>query len=293
MKPAPFNYLRPLSLQDALAALASHRADGAKIIAGGQSLVPMMNFRVVQPGWLIDINAIPGLDGIAVRDGQLCIGALARHAEIKDSPLVAEVCPPIAQAYRHVAHGTIRNRGTLAGNLVHADPASEMPAVMVALDATVVLRSARVERQVRANDFFVSALQSAIQPDEVLCEIRVPVSPCWNASAVEECAFRKGDLAVAGVVALLRVDGRSCLETRLVLFGVGDRPIRVVDAEKLLTGSTPTATALAQLESIIAGAVEWNETPGVSSAFRRDVTTGLARRALDRAFQEGGIDVSG
>lgn len=287
MKPAAFQYLRPASLSDALAALDRYRAEEAKIIAGGQSLVPMMNFRVAQPRWLIDINGIPDLDGITVRDGHLCIGALARHTDVQNSPLVIQTCKPIVQAYQHVAHGTIRNRGTLAGNLAHADPASEMPAMMVALDAVFVVRSARAERMVRADDFFVAALQPAIDPDEMLCEIRVPVPLQWTCSAVDEFAHRKGDLAVAGVVALLRVSDGICQNARLVLFGVSDRPHRVRNAEELLMGTALTASKLEQVEATVRDAVEWMDAPGVSAAFRRDVTAGLAKRALQQAWQEG------
>jgi aerobic carbon-monoxide dehydrogenase medium subunit len=176
MKPAPFDYARPQSVTDALA-LLSARASEAKILAGGQSLVPMMNFRMARPGLLIDINRLAELDYHRVEGSHLVVGALARHAALRSSTLVRTACPLMAEAYQHAAHGPIRNRGTLCGNLCHADPASEMPSVALATDAVLVLKSSSGERRIPAEEFFLGTYETAANSDELLVEVRIPVAP--------------------------------------------------------------------------------------------------------------------
>ena len=176
MKPAPFGYERPATLNAALNLLKN---DGgkSKVIAGGQSLVPMMNFRMVRPDCLIDINRISELDYHRIEGSDLAIGALCRHTALKESDLVEQACPMMHAAYKWVAHGPVRNRGTLCGNLCHADPASEMPAVVLAADSVMVLRSSTANRRVPARDFFVGQYQTATADDEILVEVRIPIAP--------------------------------------------------------------------------------------------------------------------
>ena len=283
MKPAPFSYARPASIEDVLAILAEH--DGAKILAGGQSLMPMMNFRMAQPDVLVDVNRIPGLSGIEVEADWLTIGAMVRHVDVKDSPAVASACPLIVQAYDHVAHETIRNRGTIGGNLAHADPASELPAVMLVVDSVLVARSLRGERRIAAEDFFVTALTPDLEQDELLVSIRVPVQPPARGFAIDEFALRKGDLALAGVVAALdRADGR-CVGARIALFGVSDRAVRVEEAEGLLIGGTCASSEIAAAADAAVGTIEFEAGPGITADYRRSLTHTLICRTVARAWE--------
>ena len=185
MKPASFQYERPETIEGVLAVLQQY-GEESKILAGGQSLIAMMNTRLLQPRVVIDINRVPSLDSLTVEDGTLVIGALVRHSEVASSPAVREASPLIAEAYPHLAHRPIRNRGTLAGNLAHADPASEMPAVMLVSDASLTLRSHDNLRIVHAEDFFLGAFETAARPDELLTEVRIPIAPSgqgWGADS--------------------------------------------------------------------------------------------------------------
>ncbi|CAO3428033.1 FAD binding domain-containing protein [Azospirillum endophyticum] len=283
MKPAPFTYLRPGTIEEALEALATHADADAKLLAGGQSLVPMMNFRMAQPAILIDINRIPGLDRIDEADGLLRIGAMTRHADVKASPLVARHAPLIAEAYEHVAHATVRNRGTLGGNLCHADPASEMPAVMLALEAELVIRRVGGVRTVPAEGFFISNFTTIVEPDEILTEIRVPVRPDGEGCAFEEVSMRKGDFALTAVAARIRMAGDRCTFARLVFCGVEDRPIRVETAEQSLLGTAMSGPDIAQAADIAATALNPIATSFADGEYRRQLARELSIRALSRA----------
>jgi CO/xanthine dehydrogenase FAD-binding subunit len=201
MKPAPFTYFSPTTLDETLALLAEH-GEAGKIIAGGQSLVPTMNFRLAQPASLIDINHVGELFYVnELPDGGLQIGAMTRQRTLEQSPLVAARCPLLAATLPHIAHVQIRNRGTLGGSLAHADPAAELPAVMVALDATFVLRSLRGVRQVPAQAFYIGLFTTELAQDELLTEIRIPARPPRHGWAMTEIARRHGDYALVGAVA--------------------------------------------------------------------------------------------
>ena len=214
MKPPPFEYVRPVDLDGVLGALAQNSGE-TKILAGGQSLVPMMNLRLVAPKRLVDINRVPGLDRIS-RDGdRLLIGGLARHTDVLTSPVVREYAPLVVAAYRHVAHRPIRNRGTIGGNLAHADPASELPAVMLALDAEFVLRSLAGERQVAAERFFLGTFETAARADEVLTAIHIPLAAGSRRWGFEETSQRQGDFALVAVAVTFAVDGGRCANPRL------------------------------------------------------------------------------
>jgi aerobic carbon-monoxide dehydrogenase medium subunit len=244
LKAPSFAYLRPGTLAEALAALAEH-GDEARILAGGQSLVPALNMRLSEPRLLIDINRIAALGGIEERDRRLRIGALARHAEVGSSPLVARLAPLLHQAIPHIAHPAIRNRGTFGGSLAHADPAAELPACAVALDAVLVLASRRGERRVAARDFFHGLYATALAPDEIITAIEIPPE-AGGRSIFLELARRRGDYALAGLAALARP-----ADLRLVFFGLGDRPVEAMAAAAALrregaAGLAAAVTALAQ-----------------------------------------------
>ena len=288
MKPAPFRYARPQTLPDAVELLTGGEHD-VKILAGGQSLVPMLNLRLVRPAVLVDLNGVPGLDGIAAHPaGGLTMGALVRHATLTQSPLVSERAPLLAEAARHVGHAAIRHRGTLGGSLAHADPAAELPAALVALDATFVLHGPRGARTAPASQFFRGSMTTALAPDEILTEIRVPPHvPGWGFA---EVVRRAGDFALAGVVALLgRPSGPSghCESARLVGFGVGDRPTRFVAAEEILI--EPGLDPLGAVARVAAAAAEACDPPDdvhASADYRRHLaavlTEDVVRQALTR-----------
>jgi carbon-monoxide dehydrogenase medium subunit len=282
MKPPAFDYVRPASLGEALTALRAHGGN-AKLLAGGQSLVPMMNMRLVRPGVLIDINRLPGLDQVQVEDGALVIGALARHSSLLESALVAKHCPLMVEAYRHVAHKPIRNRGTLGGNISHADPASEMPAVLVACGATVVVRNAGGERRIGADAFFTGPMQTALASDEMVVEVRVPVAPAGQGWAFEEEANRKGDFAMAAIAALVQVKGGRCERAALAVAGMGDHAARLAAAEALLIGRALDAAAMAAAAARASESVDPSGSYHADPRYKRDLVATLTERALAQA----------
>lgn len=273
MKPARFDYARPETLGDALAILADGGAE-ASVLAGGQSLMPMLNLRMARPAMLVDINRIPGLDAIALADGVLSIGARARHAEVLASPLVRQAAPLLAQALHHVAHPAIRNRGTLGGSLALADPAAEMPACATCLGATIVLASAGRERRVPAERFFLGVYATAIEPGELILRVEIPaIRPGWT-HAFQEVSRRHGDYAMAGLALALRRDGSRIAEGRIALCGVESATRRQTEAEAALVGHGVEAAcdSLANLDAM--GGAE------VTAAHRIHLARVLLRRAV-------------
>jgi aerobic carbon-monoxide dehydrogenase medium subunit len=282
MKPAPFEYLRPTDLEGVLTALAAG-GEATKILAGGQSLVPMMNLRVVAPKQLVDINRIPGLDRIAVEGDRLVIGALARHTDVMASPNVRRHAPLVAAAYRHVAHRPIRNRGTIGGNLAHADPASELPAVMLALDAEMALRSRNGERLVAAGQFFLGTFETAAHADELLTSIHIPLAAGSRHWGFEEVSQRQGDFALVAVAATFAVEDGRCASPHLAYAGVADRAVRMAAAEAALDGQSPEDSLFEQVAAKAAEAVNPPEDIHADAAYRRDFVRVLTRRALSAA----------
>jgi aerobic carbon-monoxide dehydrogenase medium subunit len=282
MKPPPFEYLRPTDVEGVLAALAQG-SDETKILAGGQSLVPMMNLRIVAPKRLVDINRVPGLDRIGIDGDRFVIGALARHSDVLASPAVGQHAPLVVAAYRHVAHRPIRNRGTIGGNLAHADPASELPAVMLALDAEVVLRSRNGERQVPAKSFFLGTLETAARADELLTEIRIPLASRNRRWGFEEMSQRQGDYALVAVAAIYDLDSGRCAHSRLAYAGVGDHAVRIPAAEDALDGATPHEATFEAIAAKAAEAVNPPEDIHADADYRRDLVRSLTRRALTAA----------
>ena len=237
MKPAPFEYLSPNSLEEALDIKAKH-GDSAKPLAGGQSLIPAMNFRVAQPEILIDLNKLGDLDYIREDNGEVFIGAMARQSTVEKSSLVKDSAPLIHETMPNIAHPQIRNRGTFGGSLAHADPASELPVIALALDARFKTKSAKGKRWIMAKDFFLGYFEIALQPDELLVEIAFPNFSKNTGWSFMEIARRKGDYTMAGVAALIALakDG-VCKDARLVYLNVGDGPVEAIEAVEILKGN--------------------------------------------------------
>jgi aerobic carbon-monoxide dehydrogenase medium subunit len=233
LKPAPFAYARARSLEHAAELLDR---DGARVLAGGQSLIATLNMRLSSPSLLVDINAIPGLDGIARRDGAIEIGALVRHAQAERSGVIAELAPLIARALPHIGHPAIRNRGTIGGSIAFADPAAELPACLLALDGEVDIVGPAGPRTVKANEFFRDLFETALGPRDVLIAVRVPAATRDTRVGFAELARRHGDYAMVGLAAAAHADGKKLADVRLAFFGVGATPLRARKAEAALMG---------------------------------------------------------
>jgi aerobic carbon-monoxide dehydrogenase medium subunit len=285
VKPPPFRYADPATLEEALDLLARHGPD-AKVLAGGQSLMPLLNFRLARPAHVIDVNRLDALAAIApAADGGLRLGALARQRALERSALVRDRCPLLAQALAFVGHPQIRARGTLGGSLAHADPAAELPATMIALEARLTLRRAGGERTVAAEDFWVGLLTTALGHDELLTEIALPPWPARTGSGVREVAKRHGDFALGGVAATLTLDAQGRVaRARLVGFGVGPVPMRLADAERSLVGGAPTPTAFAEAGRLASAAVDPADDIHASAAYRTRLAGVLTMRALTDAL---------
>jgi aerobic carbon-monoxide dehydrogenase medium subunit len=279
MKPAPFHYERPDTMAALLDLLAQSDPD-TKILAGGQSLVPMMNFRLARPGRLIDINRLPALDYIRQDGDEIAIGALARHADIKASKLMAEHCPLVVAAYEWVAHHAVRNRGTLAGNLCHCDPASEMPAIMLASEATMVIRSKEKTRTVKAADFFVGMYETAVKSNEILVEIRIPVKQAGRRYGFREVSARKGDFAWVAVCALMTVAQGKVQAVALAVAGVGTKAVRLTQVEQAITGQDATQATFAMAAQLAFDSVKPFGDPANSAQYRSDLVRALTERTL-------------
>ena len=285
MKPAPFEYFAPLELQEALDLLERY-GDEAKILAGGQSLMPLMNLRLARPGLIIDINRLSSLDTItATPEGGLTIGALTRQRALERSKIVQEQNPILAAAMPLIGHFQIRNRGTIGGSLVHADPAAELPAVSLLLGAEFLLRSKSAVRVVPAAEFFLSYLTTAIRPAELLTEIRLPKWPSGEAWAVQEIARRKGDFALIGVALRAELDGEETVQKAvIVMFGVDSKPLRMERAEAILKGRRISEAFLRELSGVVAEELQPDSDIHASAAYRKEVGGVLVRRALESAL---------
>jgi aerobic carbon-monoxide dehydrogenase medium subunit len=283
MKPSAFEYVRPGNLDETLQALSRY-GDRGRILAGGQSLVPMMNMRLVAPEILIDVNRVAGLDRVRVEGPDLVIGAMARHAALRESAEVARHCPLMTEAYGHVAHGPIRNRGTLGGNVSHADPASEMPAVLLACDATLTCRSMAGERRIAARDFFLGPLQTALRTGEMLTEIRLPVAPGSRGYAFEEHSARHGDFAVVAVAVTLDVAGGKVSRAAVAVAGFGDHAMRAPAVEAAVAGTACDAGAIAAAAAAARDAARPVSSYHADEAYKRDLVETLCARALERAL---------
>jgi CO/xanthine dehydrogenase FAD-binding subunit len=283
VKPAKFEYHAPASLDEAVRLLARYGGE-ARVLAGGQSLIPMMNFRVAAPAALIDLNRIPALAHITAEGDVVRIGAMTRQRVIEFSPVVRDKLPLLREAISWVGHLPTRSRGTIGGSLAHADPAAEMPMALQALEGEVVARGPAGERTIKAGDLFSSSLTTTLKPDEILAEVRFPVSPRGSCCAVEEFARRHGDFAITAVAALLVRDGTRCKMARLATGGVGPVPMRLRTAETILEQRGLADDAIEAAAAAAAKSVDPMSDHQGSAEYRRHLTQVLTRRAVHKAL---------
>ncbi len=283
MKPAAFRYHTPKTLDEAVALLAEVAADDGRVLAGGQSLVPTMAFRLAKPSHLVDINGVAELNRLAVEDGKLCIGACVRHAAFHDPVCEGPLGKLLADVVRHIAHYPIRNRGTFCGSLAHADPASEWCLVLAALDGEVLAKSLRGERVIAARDFFKGVMTTALAEDELLVEARLPLLPAGTAAGFYEFNRRAGDFALAMALAAYSVEAGKIAAPRVALGGAEVTPRRIVEAERAIEGAAPGDAAFRAAAEAATAAVEPMEDIINTAEFRRDLVLAVTRRALEQA----------
>lgn len=284
MKPPAFEYVAAASVEEAVSLLAEHDGE-AKVIAGGQSLVPMLNFRLLAPAVLVDLNRIPGLDGVSEHEGGLRIGALTRHRILETSEIVKAKYPVLNAAMQFVAHLAIRNRGTIGGSLSHADPAAELPTMAVLLDAEIEAAGPKGERVIAAQDFFESALATTLEEDEIVTGVRLPALPAQTGWAFEEFARRSGDFGIAGVGVTIALEGKAAAEARIALLGVGQTPLRAHAAEALLSGKDRDPDLIAAAAEAAREAAEPEDDLHGSADYRRHLVGVLTRRAVEAAWR--------
>ena len=294
MKPAPFAYVRAESTEEALSLLGEHGYE-AKLLAGGQSLIPAMNFRLAQPGVLIDLNRVAELCFITSENGEIRIGAMTRQRAAERSALIREHAPLLVEALHHTAHPQIRNRGTVGGSIAHADPAAEIPAVMLALGASLELSGPGGTRSVPAEEFFTGFFGTALEPEEMISAIAIRCPPERGTGwAFDEVARRHGDYALAGVASVVEMDDEGrCGAVRIALLSVGDRPVLAAAAAAALVGERPTLEAVEHAAR--AAAHEDVDPPTdihASAAYRRRLVEVLTRRTLLRALERAGHPLS-
>ena len=283
MKPAPFSLFRPKSLNEALNLLRSH-GDEAKVLAGGQSLVPLMNFRLAQPRWLVDLNAVEGLSEIKIEDRTLTLGTMVRQRDVEQSLAIAERLPILREAIEQVGYPAIRNRGTVGGSLVHADPAAELPLLSVALDAQFRIQSRKAKRTVAARDFYQGYLVTDIASDELLVDIVIPIPAQQTGWCFTEIARRHGDFAIVAAAALLGLArDRRINFARVALGGVGPAPLRVAAAEAALLDERPSTELYRRAGEAAVKAVDPPTDIHASSSYRRHLAGVLVYRALKTA----------
>lgn len=288
VKNPPFDYHRPTSLAAALALLAEH-GDEAKVLAGGQSLLPVMALRLGRPAHLVDIGVLPDLDTITADAGGASIGALVRHATAERSSALAEFAPMVHQAMPHVGHRAIRTRGTVVGSIAHADPAAEMPAVCLAADAVLRAQSADGMRDIAAADFFDGYLTTTVRPDEIVTAVSFPAWAPTSGSAVVEIARRHGDYALLGLACRIDTDGPTVTAAALSFFGAGSTPVRLPESEALLVGATIGEAAIEAAAASAAAEIQPGHDVHASANYRRHIAGVLTRRGLRQAAERIGV----
>jgi CO/xanthine dehydrogenase FAD-binding subunit len=283
--PARFEYLAPSTVQDALQMLQQH-GDGARLLAGGQSLVPAMNLRLANPAYLIDLNRIPALAALVQNpDGSITAGAMTRHRSFEKSELVQRALPLVHAAMPWIAHTQIRNRGTIGGSLAHGDPAAEWPALCLLLDCRMLVAGPAGEREIAVADFSRGVYETALEPGEILTAIRFPAWPAGRRWGFSEIARRHGDFALAGAACTLDIDDAGvCRAARLVVFGAADRPLLMEAAAATLVGSVPGLPLAAQVADAVRNAVTARADLHASAEYRRDLVGVMTRRALEQAL---------
>ncbi|MBI2237228.1 MAG: xanthine dehydrogenase family protein subunit M [Actinobacteria bacterium] len=282
MLPASFDYHRPSSLEEALDLLSAY-GEGAKVLAGGQSLIPLMKFRFATPPHIVDVNRVPGLDGIAEDGGALRIGALVRHNQLAGSDVIGTGCPTLAAAAPQIADPIVRNLGTIGGSLAHADPAGDLGSVMLALGATMVIRSARGEREVPTAEFLQDTFTTALEPDEILTEVRVPAPAPRSGGTYLKLERKVGDFATVGVALHVAMDDGRIGRAGIGLTGVGPKNLRAAEAEASLAGAEPTEEALAEAGRLAAAASSPISDVRGSAEYKRHMVEVYVRRGLARA----------
>lgn len=288
MKPAPFEYFDPSTVDEALKLLQQH-GDDAKILAGGQSLVPLMNFRLARPKVIVDVNKVPGLDYIREADGMIRIGALTRQRAVENSALVKAKCPLLHEATYWVGHLAIRTRGTVGGTIAHADPAAEYPTVLTALGGQVVIRGPGGEKVVNPDDFFVTFLTTSLQPTEMVTEVRFPKIPPEAGWAFVEFSRRHGDFAIVGVAAMVQLDKqRKCTDARIALCGVGGAAFKARSAEAMLKGTELTDNIIQAAAEKVGEEVEPEGDLHGSAEYRKHLAKVLTGRTLKKALEKAG-----
>ena len=283
MKPAAFDYVAPNSLEAAVKAIAAANGDG-KVLAGGQSLMPLLNFRMTRPTVVVDLMHIPGMSFIELRGNAVAIGAMTRHADLEFSDLVASKLPVMAAAMRHVAHLAIRNKGTIGGSLSHADPAAELPMLAVFYGATIKVQGSNGRREIAAEDFFVSALTNCLDPDEIVFEIDFPVLASHAGWAFEEVARRFGDFALACIAVSFEVLDDGIADARVAVMGVADTPRRLREAEQALKGARRGPEAATRFAEIVRSCLSPPSDIHVSAEYRKNLIGALAERAFTTAW---------
>jgi aerobic carbon-monoxide dehydrogenase medium subunit len=291
MKASAFNYARATSIVNALELLVAH-GDGAKLLSGGQSLMPAMNLRLIAPELVIDIGELTELKGIAVAGEVLTIGALTRHVDLLKSPEVAAHAPLLTEAVAHVAHPAIRNRGTVGGSLAHADPASELPACMIALEATIIVRGQAGERRIAAEEFFKGIYETALSPQELLVAVELPVARKNSVHFFCEFARRHGDYAIAGLAAQAIVQGDVLNDLRATFFAVGDRPV-LAKATAGLVDVQMTPTALSAASAALAEELDPQDDQQASADMRRHLAKVLLARCVSALLGRSDLDARG
>jgi aerobic carbon-monoxide dehydrogenase medium subunit len=288
MIPPTFEYLRPKTIPEAIAFLQQH-GDDAKILSGGQSLIPMMKLRLARPGYLIDINRIAGLSYIKEEGGHLKIGGLTREAELEDSPLIRSKYPIILDTARVIADPQVRNMATVAGNLAHGDPANDHPATMLALGATVVATGPGGERVIPIERFFISLFTTALQRDEIVTEIRIPIPPSKSGGAYFKLERKVGDFATAAVAAQVTLDDKGvCQKAGIGLTNVGATPLKARKAEDFLRGKKLDGATIAQAAQFAAEAAEPSSDLRGPAEYKKGLVKELTRRALFHALERAG-----
>jgi carbon-monoxide dehydrogenase medium subunit len=284
MKPAAFDYVAPRSLEAAVQALAAAEGDG-KLMAGGQSLMPLLNFRMTRPSIIVDLTHVPGLSFIELRGDTVAIGALTRHTDLEFSDLVALKLPVMAAAMPHVAHLAIRNRGTIGGSLSHADPAAELPMLAVFYGATIKVQGQGGRREIPAEEFFVSALGNCLEPDEIVFEIDFPVLTSHTGWAFEEVARRFGDFALACIAVSLKCRDGRIADARVAVMGVAETPLRLREAEQVLRGAGRGRQTAAEFADVVRSCLSPAGDIHVSAEYRQHLIGSLAEKALMKAWK--------
>ena len=288
MIPPSFEYLRPATIPEAIAFLQQY-GEEAKILSGGQSLIPMMKFRIARPAYLIDINRIAGLDYIKEEDGQVKIGGLTREAELERSPVIRSRFPIIADTARVIADPQVRNLATVAGNLAHGDPANDHPATMLSLGAQVVATGAKGERVIPIEDFFVTLFTTALEQDEIVTEIRIPLPPPRSGGAYLKLERKVGDFATAAVAAQVTLDsGGACQQVGIGLTNVGPTPIKARKAEEFLRGKKPDEANLRQAGQLASEEAQPSPDLRGPAEYKHALVKELTIRALSRAVERAG-----